>query len=66
VSHGFFVVLWPGIESWGDGDKRRRAVASVNRDEITELLTNQAQQLREEGYAVDVVHLGIEYQRTAA
>lgn len=66
VSHGCFVVLWPDLESWGDGDARRRVVASLDRDAVTQLLDDQAQQLADEGYSVEVVHLGVEYRRPAA
>jgi hypothetical protein len=62
VSHGCYVVLWPDVEDWTEKDARRRAVARLDRDEVVEQLAIQATQLRNEGYFVDVVHLG-EYKR---
>ncbi|WP_133056221.1 NACHT domain-containing protein [Mycolicibacterium tusciae] len=63
VAHGCYVVLWPDVESWDGSDSRRRVVASLDRDEVIETLAAQAQRLRDQGFFVEVVHLGIEYGR---
>jgi hypothetical protein len=63
ASHGCYVVLWPDIDYWTDKDARRRAVARLDRDDVVEQLAIQARQLRDEGYFVEIVHLGIEYKR---
>ena len=63
ASYGSYIVLWPDIEYWTDKDTRRRIVTRLDRDEVVEQLANQTRQLRDEGYFVEVVHLGIEYKR---
>jgi hypothetical protein len=63
VANGCYVVLWPDVESWDGNDSRRRVVASRDRDEVIETLAAQTQQLQDEGFFVEVVHLGIEHGR---
>ena len=63
TAYGCYVVLWPDVEPWTDKDSRRRDVARLDRDDVANQLALQAQQLRDEGYYIEVVHLGIEYKR---
>jgi hypothetical protein len=63
VDHGCYVVLWPDVEPWKGNDSRRSVVAALDQNAVIDELDRQAQDLRQEGINVEVVHLGIEYQR---
>jgi hypothetical protein len=63
VSHGCYVVLWPDTQYWDNKDPRYRKAAARQTVEVVEKLAAQARQLENEGYQVEVVHLGIEYKR---
>ena len=63
VKRGCYVVFWPDIEPWDPSDSKRGDVASLDRDAVIKELADQARQLRDEGFQVEVIHLGIEYRR---
>jgi hypothetical protein len=63
ASRGCYLVLWPDTENWTESDPRRRDVDRRDRANVIEQLAAQAEELRSEGYVVDVIHLGIEYRR---
>ncbi len=61
---GIYVVAWPDLESWTDGNDHRRSVlASLDRQAVEAELAAQELGLAQEGARVRVVHLGIEYRR---
>jgi hypothetical protein len=64
TNDGIFVVTWPDLESWTDfTDKRRAALASLDREAVDAELAEQASGLAQQGARVRVVHLDIAYRR---
>jgi hypothetical protein len=64
ATDGIYVVVWPDLKSWTDGnDSRRSVLASLDRQAVEAELTAQASGLAEDGARVHVVHLDIAYRR---
>lgn len=63
--HGIYVVAWPDLSSWRDGDRNRRTVAARQNPTIRDDLQRQAMELATRGTHVAVVHLDIALSRSA-
>ena len=64
ATDGIYVVVWPDLKSWTDGnDSRRSVLASLDRQAVEAELAAQASGLAEDGARVRVVHLDIAYRR---
>jgi hypothetical protein len=64
ATDGIYVVVWPDLKSWTDGnDSRRSVLASLDRQAVEAELAAQASGLAQAGARVRVVHLGIDYRR---
>lgn len=61
---GIYLVVWPDQKYWSDKqDRRRRAVAVLDRQGVVDVLAAQARTLAQEGFRVRTVHLDVSYGR---
>lgn len=63
TAHGIYVVAWPDLSSWRDGDRNRSVVAARQHTTVRDDLHRQVEELATRGTHVAVLHLDIALSR---
>jgi hypothetical protein len=65
---GIYLVLWPDVDSWaeGQGQQDRNRLRALDRATVQEELSRQATAAVAQGYQIKVEHLDISYRRPSA